>query len=281
MSKDQNKMHNKLRWVADLDEVPADVPFNGDKVWSAIKASFSPAIPLAIQAQTGKTFPMPHVIKVGIADDHTLFRKALAAYISQQPGITVTIQATSAQELCNQLKTTPVDLVIMDLFLPESNVIDTLQFIRTNFAEIKIITLSTCTDLDLISTLLDVGIHAYISKSDEPENLLHAIQAVHENKIYRNKFFTEALYWNKQHTVTSDTSKRKIVLDERERKIIQLLWEEKSNKEIADAIFLSVRSVEKIRQEMKEKIGVKTVAGIFKYALKYKLIDLIKQRLLV
>ena len=215
---------------------------------------------------------MPHAIKVGIADDYTLFRKTLADYISQQPGITVTLQATSAQELCNQLKTTAVDLIVMDLFLPESNVIDTLQFIRTNFAEIKIIILSDCTDLDLISTLLDVGIHAYISKSDEPENLMHAIQAVHENKIYRNKFFTEALYWNKQNTVTTDTSKRKVTLDERERRVIQLMWEEKSNKEIADAIFLSVRSVEKIRQDMKEKIGAKTVAGIFKYALKYKLI---------
>lgn len=215
---------------------------------------------------------MPHVIKVGIADDYTLFRKTLADYITQQPGITVALQATSAQELCNQLKTTAVDLIVMDLFLPESNVIDTLQFIRTNFADIKIIILSDCTDLDLISTLLDVGIHAYISKADEPENLMHAIQAVHENKIYRNKFFTEALYWNKQNTVTTDTSRRKVMLDERERRVIQLMWEEKSNKEIADAIFLSVRSVEKIRQDMKEKIGAKTVAGIFKYALRYKLI---------
>jgi DNA-binding NarL/FixJ family response regulator len=214
---------------------------------------------------------MPHVIKVGIADDYTLFRKTLADYISQQPDISVTLQATNAQELFTQLKTTAVDLLVMDLFLRESNVLDTLQFIRTNFADIKIIILSDCTDLELISTLLDVGIHAYISKADEPDNLMHAIRAVHENKIYRNKFFTEALYWNKQHTVT-DTTKRKVMLDDREKKVIQLMWEEKSNKEIADTIFLSVRSVEKIRQDMKEKIGAKTVAGIFKYALRYKLI---------
>lgn len=220
-----------------------------------------------------KTFPMPHAIKVGLADDYTLFRKTLADYISQQPGITVTLQATSAQDLCTQLKTTPVDLIVMDLFLPEPNLTDTLQFIRTNFADIKIIILSDCADLDLISTLLDVGIHAYISKADEPENLLHAIQALHENKIYRNKFFTEALYWNKQQaTALIDTVRKKVVLDDRERKVIQLLWEEKSNKEIADVIFLSVRSVEKIRQDLKEKTGAKTVAGIFKYALRYKLI---------
>lgn len=226
---------------------------------------------LSRDIQQKKPFPMPHVIRVGIADDYTLFRKTLADYISQQPGISVSLQATTAHELCTQLKSTAVDLIVMDLFLPESNIIDTLQFIRTNFADIKIIILSDCTDLDLISTLLDIGIHAYISKVDEPDSLMHAIRAVHENKIYRNKFFTEALYWNKQHTVT-DTSKRRLMLDERERRVVQLMWDEKSNKEIADAIFLSVRSVEKIRQDMKEKIGAKTVAGIFKYALRYKLI---------
>lgn len=215
---------------------------------------------------------MPHVIRVGLADDYTLFRKTLADYISQQPDISVTLQANSAHELCGQLKHTNVDLIVMDVFPPESNAIDTLQFCRNNFADLKIIILSDCTDLDMISTLLDIGIHAYISKADEPENLLHAIRAVHENKIYRNKFFTEALYWNKQNTATAEMGKRKVVLDDRERRVIQLLWEEKSNKQIADTIFLSVRSVEKIRQEMKEKIGAKTVAGIFKYALKYKLI---------
>lgn len=215
---------------------------------------------------------MPHVIKVGIADDYTLFRKTLADYISQQPGISVTLQANSSQELCNLLKSTTVDLVVMDLFLSESNITETLQFIRSNFTDTRIIILSDCTDLELISNLLDVGIHAYISKADEPENLVHAIRAVHQNNIYRNKFFTEALYWNKQSTVATDTNKRKILLDERERKVIQLMWEEKSNKEIADTIFLSVRSVEKIRQDIKEKIGAKTVAGIFKHALRYKLI---------
>jgi DNA-binding NarL/FixJ family response regulator len=215
---------------------------------------------------------MPHVIKVGIADDYTLFRKTLADYISQQPGISVTLQANSAQELCNLLKSTAVDLVVMDLFLSESNIIEILHFIRSNFTDTRIIILSDCTDLELISNLLDVGIHAYISKADEPENLVHAIRAVHQNNIYRNKFFTEALYWNKQSTVATDTNKRKILLDERERKVIQLMWEEKSNKEIADTIFLSVRSVEKIRQDIKEKIGAKTVAGIFKHALRHKLI---------
>ena len=184
----------------------------------------------------------------------------------------VILQATNGDALHRQLTITPVDLVVLHFSLPELNIIDTLQRIRHDFTDIKIIILSACTDLDLISSLLDLGIHAYISKADEPENLLHAIRAVYENKIYRNRFFTEALYWNKQNNAAADTGRKKIMLDERERKIIQLLWKEKSNKEIADAIFLSVRSVEKIRQDMKEKVGAKTVAGLFRYALKYNII---------
>jgi len=120
--------------------------------------------------------------------------------------------------------------------------------------------------------LLDSGIHGYISKSEEPEELLQAIHAVADNRIYQNRIFTEALYRSKQNNISTFTDASSGHLNEREKKILELIWEEKSNKEIADELFLGIRSVEKIRQDMKEKIGVKSTVGLLKYAIRKRII---------
>jgi len=84
-----------------------------------------------------------------------------------------------------------------------------------------------CADMNLISDLLDGGIHGYILKSEEPEELLQAIRVVADNRLYRNKVFTEALYWNKQNDIKTFAGKSSLTLNEREKKILQLIWEEK------------------------------------------------------
>jgi DNA-binding NarL/FixJ family response regulator len=211
-------------------------------------------------------------INLAIVDDHALFRKTLKNFLSEQKNIHVTVQASDMFELTAKLKTSSIDVLLMDIFLPELNGKDALKIIRAEFPAIRILVLSMSTDMDLISDLLDAGIHGFISKGDEPEELLQAIQAVSENRIYRNRLFTEALYWNKQNNIKSYVDGSPILLNDRERKILQLIWEEKSNKEMADELFLGVRSVEKIRQDLKEKIGAKSTVGLLKYAISRKII---------
>ncbi|MHA4812500.1 response regulator [Flavitalea flava] len=211
-------------------------------------------------------------INLGIVDDHSLFRKVLRNYLSQQTNINVVVQASDMGDLFSKLKGSSVDILLADLFMPEPDISSSIRLLIDLYPGMKILVLSMCTDLDLISDLLDLGIHGYVSKSDEPEELLQAIITVHGNRLYRNWLFTEALYRNKQKNNKKDTGTAKIDLNHRERKILELLWEEKSNKEIADQIFLSVRSVEKIRQDMKEKLGVKSTVGLLKYAISEKII---------
>jgi len=207
----------------------------------------------------------PAIINLAIVDDHVLIRKVIADYLTQN-SINIHIQSSDVIDLLGKLHKSSTDILLMDLFLPKIHSLDALRVIRNEFPDMKIIVFSMNADLQLISNILDYGIHAYISKSDEPENLLQAIISVYDNRIYRNKILTEALYWNKQNNAKN--GKDNFTFDERERKILQLLWEEKSNKEIANEIFLSVRSVEKIRQDMKEKLNVKSTIGLLKYALK-------------
>jgi DNA-binding NarL/FixJ family response regulator len=176
-------------------------------------------------------------------------------------------------ELMEKLKSTAVDVLIMDSLVPGMNGIDAVTTIRTKFPSIRILVLSASTDMDLISDLLESGIHGYISKSEEPEELLKAIQVISENRIYRNRLFTEALYWNKQNSINLKHYEGLMIsLNEREKRILCLIWEEKSNKEIAEELFLGVRSIEKIRQDMKEKISVKSTIGLIKYAISKRII---------
>jgi DNA-binding NarL/FixJ family response regulator len=211
-------------------------------------------------------------ITLGIVDDHALFRKALKNYLSEQKNISVSIQASDIFELFSKLKDTSVDVLLMDVFMPEVNRMDALKAILNKYPGIKILLVSASNDMGLISDLLDYGIYGYISKADEPEDLLQAIITASENRIYRNKLFTEAMYWKKQNNIGNYTGRVKINLDERERKILKLIWEEKSNKEIAGELFLGIRSIEKIRQNIKEKIGAKSIVGLLKYALNKKII---------
>jgi DNA-binding NarL/FixJ family response regulator len=211
-------------------------------------------------------------LNIAIVDDQALFRKILYSYLSKQKNIHIPIQASNIPDLFNRLKGYPIDILLIDLLMPGLNGIEALQKIRKEHPAIKIIVLSASADMDLISDLLDSGIHGYISKSDEPEELLQAIQAVSESRIFRNRIFTEALYWNKQNAVNASFDESPASLSEREKKIIQLLWEEKNNKEIADELFLGIRTVERTRQEIKEKVGAKSLVGLLKFAIHTKII---------
>jgi DNA-binding NarL/FixJ family response regulator len=209
---------------------------------------------------------------LAIVDDHSMFRKALTNYLSNQDNIKVVIQASNLAELFRELKDASVDILVIDLFLPQINFDTSLRTIRNNYPGIKILVLSVCTDVEFIRDLVDIGIYAYVSKAGEIEELIQALREVAENRVYRNKLLTEALYWDKQSKIKKASDKSEVELNDREIKILQLLWEEKSNKEIAVELFLGVRSVEKMRQDMKEKLGIKSTVGLIKYAINKKII---------
>jgi len=185
----------------------------------------------------------------------------------------VVIQATDVPDLFSKLRNFKAEILLMDIFMPKMDGTEALKILRQEFPSLKILVLSMSTDIGLVCDLLEAGIHGYISKSDEPENLLHAIFSASDGRIYRNRLFTEALYWNRQSSIKSHTDGAVAFLNEREKRIVQLIWEEKSNKEIADELFLGVRSVEKIRQDIKEKIGVKSTVGLLKYAIEKRIIS--------
>src|SRR5689334_5396982 len=104
-------------------------------------------------------------INVALVDDHVLFRKTLKTYLSEQKNLHVAVQASDILDLLKKLKTSSIDVLLMDFFLPEMNGNEALKIIRHEYPDVKVLVLSISTDMDLISDLLDAGIHGYISKA--------------------------------------------------------------------------------------------------------------------
>jgi len=211
---------------------------------------------------------IPAKINIGITDDHTLFRMALTDYLSRQQQLNIVIQTSSCEELILHLKDKRIDILLLDIYMQTLNGDEALKIIREQYPDIKVIVLSMCIDMNILNEMLDIGVHGLISKADEPEKLLEAIAWVAGERIFRNKLFTEVLYWNKQYDIQSSKIKTKVNLNDREKEIILMIWEEKSNKEISECLFIGVRSIEKARQDIKDKLGVKTTVAVLKYALK-------------
>ena len=212
-------------------------------------------------------------INFAITDDHTLFRKTLVDFLQKQPDLNVVAQTSSYEELFLYLPSTKIDILIMDIFTPTINAQEALQLIHHDYPDIKVIILSMCSDPNILNDLLDLGVHAIVSKSDEPTELLNAAFSVATKSIYQNKLFTDILYWNKQQNIEKNKITKEISLNEREKAIIRMIWEEKSNKEISERLFLGVRSIEKIRQDIKEKLDVKTTVAVLKFAIREGIIN--------
>ncbi|MBL7727064.1 MAG: response regulator transcription factor [Dinghuibacter sp.] len=208
------------------------------------------------------------MINVALIDDHKIFSASLKEFLSRYPRLhPQVIEPLAVSKVIPLLRDQNTHVVVTDLFMPHISGFTLVKEIRESLPEIRIVVLSLSEELSVVNQLVDMGIHSYLSKSDEPEHLVEAIHAVHDKLVYKSRLFTDALYWNALHAGKQGQGRKKAVFSQREKKIIQMLWEEKSNTEIAASLFLGVRSIEKIRQDMKEKAGVKTTLGLLKYAL--------------
>jgi DNA-binding NarL/FixJ family response regulator len=210
--------------------------------------------------------------KVCIVDDHTIFRKALKEVVSNKAGIEVVFDAENGEELLKKLPNHEVEIVLLDLFMPVMSGRDVISHLKEHYPELKIIVISACQELSIINTVLEMGIHAYISKSADVSELWDAIEQVKSNKLYENKLLKQTLYWQAHQRLTQNDTYRQIRYNTTHQKLLELLWQEKSTQEIAHELFMSVSSIEKLKQQLKEKIGAKSTIGLIKYALHKKLI---------
>jgi DNA-binding NarL/FixJ family response regulator len=216
-----------------------------------------------------------NTIKIAIVDDHNLFRKALRNLLTSIDDLEVVLESTNGHELVERLfNHRDVDIVLLDLCMPGLSGRETLQLLHNKHPHIKVIVLSMYMEVKTVGELLNYGIYGYIPKEAELPELVEAIRGASRGLLYQNKILTDALYWRTNHVMKGTFGRNGHYINEKHKKILQLLWQEKTTQEIADEVFLSVSAVDKIKQQLKEKTGAKTTVGLIKYGIEKSIIAL-------
>lgn len=213
-------------------------------------------------------------VKVVIADDHVLYREGVRTALSTKKDIKLIGEADNGQQLLHLLKHMQPDVVLLDIQMPIMDGIKTLPELKKAYPDIKIIMLTMYNEHSMISRLMELGANAYLTKNSDSDVIYEAIKTCYHNEYFFNEMTNKALLDGLKNKRNPDSfTAQEIKLTEKEKHILKLMCEEKSTKEIADIVVLSPRTVEAIRDKLKSKLGVKSMAGLVRYAIKAGIID--------
>jgi two-component system response regulator DegU len=210
---------------------------------------------------------MSNKLRIYIADDHTLFRKAMVNLLSTFKRVSEVKDAENGKELLTLMKYDVPDVAIVDLQMPVMDGSETCQAIIQKYPDVKLIILTMHDSEKYILHMMEMGVHAFLLKNTEPDELERAIYAVVEKDFYHNDLVASALRKNfndKKHT--RNPLLKSTELSDREKDIVRLLCQELTNKEIGDRLGLSERTVENHRYRILEKLSLKSTIGLVRYA---------------
>lgn len=216
-----------------------------------------------------KSPEMFKVIKVAIADDHALFRTGVRTALSQKKDIDLIAEADNGMQLLSQLKHIEPDVILLDIQMPVMDGITALPEIRKLYPSVKIIILSMYNDHIMISKLMEIGANSYLTKNSDSETIYEAIKTCYEQEFFFNDLTNKALLSGLRNRRMESTITEETNLSEKELRILKLMCEEKTTKEIADIVDISPRTVEAIREKLKVKTGARSMAGLVMYAVKH------------
>jgi DNA-binding NarL/FixJ family response regulator len=213
------------------------------------------------------------VIKVAIADDHTLFRTGVKTSLSMRKDIQMVAEAENGMQLLNLLKHIKPDVILLDIHMPIMDGYTTLPEIKKQYPDMKVIMLSMNNDPSIITKMMEIGANSYLTKESDSEVIYQAIKTCYEQEFYFNDLTNKALLNGLRTKKPVELIPSEVHLNEKEITILKLMCEEKTTKEIADMVDLSPRTVEAIRDKLKTKTGVKSMAGLVMYAVKAGIVE--------
>lgn len=214
------------------------------------------------------------LILLGMADDHKIFRGGLRAALKDKPFLQVAWEVETGNDLMHKLSVKLPDVLLMDARIPDADGINAIARIRKEYQELRIIVLTMYDDPQLINRMMEMGANAYLTKTSDPEEICEAIMTCVKEDFYFNDLVNQAVLLKLQRKrKIRQAYPQTVRFTEKEMRILQLIADDKTTEEIAESVFLSPRTVETIRQQMKLKAGVKTIAGLVMYATRNKLLE--------
>ncbi|WP_438426019.1 response regulator transcription factor [Aquimarina macrocephali] len=213
-------------------------------------------------------------IKLGLIDDHNLFREGIKSLLKRMANITLVLEAVSGKDLLAQLNNVVPDVILLDLEMGEMNGVDTTLKLQELYPDLKIIILTMHTEERMISYLMEAGANGYLLKDTTQHELEIAIRSTYEKGFYFNSFVSEALLKGLKHKTSKPPAIRKDYhLTSRELEVLEGITQEFTTAEIAEQLFLSVRTIEGHRKNLMGKLGVKNTAGLVIKVVKEKIIS--------
>lgn len=213
------------------------------------------------------------MLRIAITDDHTLFRKSLKLLINSFTDMQVLVEASNGIDLLDKLKVTEVDILLLDLQMPEMDGFITCQEVRKIHPKIKILVLTLMNEVDTIKRVVKMGVQGYFTKNTPPKELENAIWKLKDDGFYFEKNMAsviDAILLDKE----LDIDTKEIQFTERELEIITLTAQGLKAKEIADTLFISTKTVNTHKQNIQNKYGFDTMMSAILYCVDKDIINL-------
>jgi DNA-binding NarL/FixJ family response regulator len=208
------------------------------------------------------------VIRILVADDHSVVRKGIMQIVADSPGMEVTGEAATGQEVLDLVRTRAFDVVILDIAMPGRGGLDVLREMKAEKPALKVIVLSMYPEEQYAIRSLRDGASAFLTKAGPPDELIQAIQKVAEGKRYITPSIADRLA-----SYIEDDSQRPLheALSDREMQVLVMIGSGKQVTEIAEELNLSAKTVSTYRSRILLKMGMETNAQLIRYALQHGL----------
>ncbi len=207
-------------------------------------------------------------IKIILAEDHKITREGLVNMLKGQPGMEVVGEAGNGREAIRLTRELTPDLVIMDVTMPSLNGIDATRIITSSPKNVRVIALSMYSDKQFVQGMMQAGASGYLLKDCAFSELVAAVRAVFKGDTYLSPGIAGIVVEDYVSKLSKSSSSASGILTKREREVLQLISEGVSTKHIAATLAISIKTVETHRRQMMGKIGIRTVAGLTKYAIR-------------
>lgn len=214
-------------------------------------------------------------VKIILVDDHKMIREGIKTYLAEDPNYEILGEAENGVDCLKKLESLEVDLVLSDLNMPEMDGLELAKELKEKHPDIKLIALTMMGESQHIKQMLAEGAMGYLLKNCGEHELKLAIQNVMLGGTYYSPEVTNIIMNNirKVKTKSSSNVAMEMPLTDREKEVLRLILKEYSNQEIADELFISVRTVDAHKRNLLDKTGSKNVAGLVIYAVDRQLFD--------
>lgn len=215
------------------------------------------------------------MLRVGIVDDHVLFRKSLKLLVDSFDGVEVMLDAKGGSEFFELLPQNEIDLILLDIQMEGMDGYQICRTVRKKYPNIKVLMVSQLTNRESLQGVMDAGAHGFFTKNSDPDQLSKAIKSISEKDFYfaqeLGSVIKEVLLLDriKEQSISFDAG-----LSKREIEIIEMACRELSSSEIAERLFIAVRTVETHRKRIMEKTNSKNFLGSILYAIRKGLVDI-------